>query len=43
MNLEKSYKELVSTAPAAYGAEDGLVGHQSEEKLLILPRLDPPV
>jgi len=30
-------------APAAYVAEDGLVGHQWEEKPLVLPRLDPPV
>ena len=30
-------------APAAYGAEDGLVGHQWEEKPLVLPRLDAPV
>jgi len=29
-------------APVAYVAEDGLVGHQWEEKLLVLPRLDPP-
>jgi len=28
-------------APDAYVAEDGLVGHQREEKVLILPRLDP--
>lgn len=27
-------------APATYVAEDGLVGHQREEKSLILPRLD---
>jgi len=30
-------------APAAYVAEDGFVGHQWEEKPLVLPRLDPPV
>jgi len=28
-------------APAAYVAEVGLVGHQLEEKPLVLPRLDP--
>jgi len=28
-------------APAAYVAEDGLVGHQWEEKPFVLPRLDP--
>ena len=28
-------------APAAYVAEDGLVGHQWKEKPLVLPRLDP--
>jgi len=28
-------------APAAYVAEDGLVGHQREEKPLVLPRLLP--
>jgi len=28
-------------APDAYVAEDGLVGHQWEEKPLVLPRLDP--
>jgi len=28
-------------APAASVAEDGLVGHQREEKPLVLPRLDP--
>jgi len=27
-------------APAAYVAEDGLVGHQWKEKSLVLPRLD---
>jgi len=27
-------------APAAYVAQDGLVGHQWEEKPLVLPRLD---
>jgi len=27
-------------APAAYVAEDGLVGHQWKEKPLVLPRLD---
>jgi len=27
--------------PTAYVAEDGLVGHQWEEKVLVLPRLDP--
>jgi len=27
--------------PGAYVAEDGLVGHQWEEKPLLLPRLDP--
>jgi len=30
-------------APAAYVAEDGLVGHQWEEKPLALPRLDLPL
>jgi len=30
-------------APAAYVAEDGLVGHQWKEKPLVLPRLDPPM
>jgi len=30
-------------APAAYVAEDGLVGHQWEEKPLVLPRLGPSV
>jgi len=30
-------------APTAYVAEDGLVGHQWEEKPLVLPRLDPHV
>jgi len=30
-------------APAAYVAEDGLVGHQWEENPLVLPRLDLPV
>jgi len=30
-------------SPAAYVAEDGLVGHQWEEKPLVLPRLDDPV
>jgi len=29
-------------AQAVYVAEDGLVGHQWEEKLLVLPRLDSP-
>jgi hypothetical protein len=29
-------------APAAYVAEDGLVGHQWEERLLVLRRLDAP-
>jgi hypothetical protein len=29
--------------PAAYVAEDGLVGHQWEERLLVLRRLDAPV
>jgi hypothetical protein len=29
-------------APAAYGAEDGLVGHQWEERPLVLRRLDAP-
>jgi len=29
--------------PAAYVAEDGLVGHKWEKKPLVLPRLDPPV
>jgi len=28
-------------APAAYVAEDDLVGHQREEKPLVLSRLDP--
>jgi len=28
--------------PAAYVAEDSLVWHQWEEKLLVLPRLDTP-
>jgi len=28
--------------PAAYIEEDGLVGHQSEEKPLVLPSLDTP-
>jgi len=28
-------------APATYVAEDGLVGHQWEEKPLVLTRLDP--
>jgi len=28
-------------APAAYVAEDDLVGHQREKKPLVLPRLDP--
>jgi len=28
--------------PAAYVAEDGLVGHQWDEKPLVLPMLDPP-
>jgi len=28
-------------APAAYIAEDGLVGHQWEENPLVLPRLNP--
>jgi len=27
-------------SPAAYVAEDGLVGNQREEKSLVLPRLD---
>ena len=27
-------------APAAYAAEDGLVGNQREERLLVLRRLD---
>ena len=30
-------------APAAYVAEDGLVGHQWEERPLVLRRLDVPV
>lgn len=30
-------------APAAYVAEDGLVGHGWEEKPLVLAMLDPPV
>jgi hypothetical protein len=30
-------------APAAYVAEDGLVGHQWEERTLVLRRLDAPV
>jgi hypothetical protein len=30
-------------APAAYVAEDGLVGHQWEERSLVLGRLDAPV
>jgi len=30
-------------APAAYAAEDDLVGHQWEEEPLILPRLDAPM
>jgi len=30
-------------SPAAYVAEDGLVGHQEEEKSIVLLRLDPPV
>jgi len=30
-------------APAAYVAEDGLDGHQWEEKPLALPSLDAPV
>jgi len=30
-------------APAAYVADDGLIGHQWEEKALVLPRLDPSV
>jgi len=30
-------------APGACVAEDGFVGHQWEEKPLILPSLDPPV
>jgi len=29
-------------APAACVAEDGLVGHQTEEKPFVLPSLDPP-
>jgi len=29
--------------PTAYVAEDGLVGHQWEEKPLVLPTLDPSV
>jgi len=29
-------------APAAYVAEDGLAGHQWEEKPLYLPKLDSP-
>jgi hypothetical protein len=29
--------------PAAYVAEDGLVGHQWEERPLVLRRLDAPV
>jgi len=29
-------------APAAYVAEDGLVGHQWEEKTLVLPRFNTP-
>ena len=29
--------------PAAYVAEDGLVGHQREERPLVLRRLDAPV
>lgn len=29
--------------PAAYVAEDELVGHQWKEKSLVLPMLDPPV
>ena len=29
-------------APTAYVAEDGLVGHQREEKPLVLPILEPP-
>jgi len=29
-------------APAAYVAEDGLVGHQWKENPWVLPRLDPP-
>jgi len=28
-------------APAAYVAEDGLVGHQWKKKPFVLPRLDP--
>ena len=32
-----------SMAPAAYVGEDGLVGHQREEKSLVLRRLDAPV
>ena len=30
-------------APGAYTTEDDLVGHQSEERFLILRRLDAPV
>jgi len=30
-------------APAAYVGKDSLVGHQWEEKPLVLQRLDPPV
>jgi len=29
--------------PAAYVAEDGFVGHQWEERPLVLPRLESPV
>ena len=30
-------------APAAYGVEDGLVGHQWEERPLVLERLNAPM
>jgi len=30
-------------APAAYVAEDDLVGHHREEKPFVMPSLDPPV
>jgi hypothetical protein len=32
-----------SMAPVAYVSEDGLVGHQWEERSLVLRRLDAPV
>jgi len=30
-------------APAAYVVEDGLIGHQWEDKTLVLSRLDTPL